>query len=487
MNMFTRSALRLLLVISMVGSHAALAQNLDWSSARNLSANGEDSRQPRIAVSSDGTKATAVWYRYDGASHIVQTSSATIEKGIAKWGAVSDLSLTGKEAQQPNIAVSSDGTKATAVWYENDGVDDIAQSASATIIGNVATWGATNDLSASGESVSYKVQIGLSSDGTKATAIWSRSNGSPDFDRIAQSASATISGNTATWSSVTDLSAAGASASENEIALSSDGSKATAVWYRSNGANSIIQSASATISGNTATWSDVNDLSAIGGSAYDPFVELSSDGTVSSVIWYRDDAEGDAITQSAIASISGNAASWGSVTDLSEAGEYSYGAHIALSSDGTKATAVWNRYDGNFNINQSASATITGNTASWGSTVDISADGSDSDTPYIELSSDGLIAVGVWEGRNGDFSVIQAALANIAGNTATWGALKNISRTGQHAGDPKIALSTDGENSTALWTRSNGDNRIVQSVSSPIDNNCFVIKSKTDETIIFCL
>ena len=57
---------------------------------------------------------------------------------------------------------------------------------------------------------------------------------------------------TVAWGSLTPVAANG---SLPALALSADGAKATAVWL--DRANSRIESASATISGNTATWSAV--------------------------------------------------------------------------------------------------------------------------------------------------------------------------------------------------------------------------------------
>ena len=160
----------------------------------------------------------------------------------ATWSTATDLSAIVQSAYYPQISLSSDGTRATAVWQRMNGSSVIIQSASATISGNTATWSTATDLSATGQ-IAESPEISLSSDSTKATAVWRRGSGS---NYIIQAASATISGNTATWSTATDLSAIGQSASYPQISLSSDGTRATAVWYSYNGSNNIIQSSSAT-------------------------------------------------------------------------------------------------------------------------------------------------------------------------------------------------------------------------------------------------
>jgi len=209
----------------------------------DLSAIGRNATNPQVALSSDGTKATAVWSRNDGSNTIIQSASATISGGVALWGPVANLSATGQNALSPQVALSSDGTRATAVWRRLNGINIIIQSASATVSGVSASWGSVADLSATARDA-YNPQVGLSSDGTKATAVWYRSNGS---NTIIQSASGTVSGGSASWGSVADLSATGQSAFNPQVALSSDGTKATAVWSRSDGSNTIIQSSSANV------------------------------------------------------------------------------------------------------------------------------------------------------------------------------------------------------------------------------------------------
>lgn len=141
----------------------------------------------------------------------------------------------------------------TAVWYRFDGSRNIIQSRSATISGNTTTWGAvTTDLSVSGQNA-QGAKIALSSDGTRAAAVWFRGGVVDGLKQIIQSRSAVISGNIATWSTVaTDLSASGQDANLPQMALSSDGTRATAVWFRFDGSKNIIQSSSAKGDGETS-------------------------------------------------------------------------------------------------------------------------------------------------------------------------------------------------------------------------------------------
>jgi LPXTG-motif cell wall-anchored protein len=130
------------------------------------------------------------------------------------------------------------------------------------------------------------------------------------------------------------------------------------VWT-GDGSNFIVQSASATITGSTATWSTATDLSAPGQNSNDPRVALSADGTKATALWTRFDGS-NAIVQSVSATITGSAAAWSSpAVDLSAPGQQANDSQLALSADGTKATAVWTRPDSTFTgIVQSVSATI---------------------------------------------------------------------------------------------------------------------------------
>jgi len=461
----------------------ALAQDLLWSSAVDLSSAEQFSDGAQIAVSSDGTKATAVWRSVDsGNATNIQSVSATINAGIASWGSISTLSPGGQDANVPQISLSSDGTRATVVWLKDiNGSSSVIQSVSATISGSVANWSAVSDVSATGGGIG-EPRVSLSSDGSKATAIWSRYNGS---NYVVQSASSMISGSSASWSAAADLSVAGEDAHDPQVALSFDGTKATAIWYRGNSYSSVVQSASAVITGNTAGWSAGLNLSDTGQAVHFPQISGSLNGERATAVWGRWNGS-SIVVQSASATITGSAASWGVVTDLSASTHVARGPQIAVSANGKKAAAIWSSDEGPSTVIRSASAAIAGNSSAWGNVVGLTAGGKTASSPQISISSDGSKYAAVWQRWNILNVVIQSTTARVVGNTVHRGAVVSLTTEGQNASAPQIATSLDSKSATAIWLRKN----IVQSASvieHKEGDGCYVINSKNDKVVVFCL
>ncbi len=454
-----------------------------------LSVPSTDATSVQTALSADGSKATAVWERKNGTYYVVQSASATISAGVASWGAVQDLSAARSasadgDTAMPQVALSADGSKATAIWVRNNGTYTVVQSVSARIAGSVATWGAALDISAPRATTDGAVaiaQVALSADGSKATTIWCRSNG---LHRVTQSRSATISAGVATWGAVSDLSMLRTSTSDGDtynrqVALSADGSKAVAVWVRSNGLYGVVQSATATISGAVATWSAAQDLSparvaTLDGDASAPQVGISADGSKVSAVWVRFNAIWT-VVQSASASVAAGVATWGAVKDLSAPrattdGNAS-GPQIGLSADGSKATATWMRINASFGvIGQSASATISARVQSWGATTDVAtvADWSFSGangTP-MALSADGTKVTAVWQIDSPNEGV-QVSTGTVRGNVAIWTAPTPLATTaiGIYNGEA-VALSANGAHALAIWVVYDGTNFTVQAAPS---------------------
>ena len=128
----------------------------------DLSSPGQSSLGPRVAVANDGSS-TVVWYRSDGAKHVVQ--AATRPPG-GSFGVPVNLSDAGEDASSPQIATAPDGT-ATAVWRGSDGANSIIQAATRSPGGQ---FGGSVDLSVAGQDAE-RPQVATALDGA-ATAIW---------------------------------------------------------------------------------------------------------------------------------------------------------------------------------------------------------------------------------------------------------------------------------------------------------------------------
>ena len=306
----------------------------NWSSVVDLSATGQNAREPQIVAAPNNTL-TAIWRRSDGSDYIVQTRTST-DAG-ATWSSAVNLSATGQNSYDPQIVADSNNTL-TAIWRRSDGSNFIVQTSTSTDAG--ATWSSVVDLSASGQDA-RQPQIVAAPNNT-LTAIWRRSDGS---NFIVQSRTSADAG--ATWSSVVDLSATGQVARDAQI-VAAPNNTLTATWSRSDGSNDIVQTRTSADAG--AIWSSVVDLSATGQDAATPQIVADSNNTLTAV-WSRSDGSND-IVQTRTSKDAG--ATWSSVVDLSAAGQDAATPQIVAAPNNT-LTAVWSRSDGSWEMIRSSS------------------------------------------------------------------------------------------------------------------------------------
>jgi hypothetical protein len=159
-----------------------------------------------------------------------------------------------------------------------------------------------------------------------------------------------------------------------QLALSSDGNTAISVWVAFNDIDSyVIRCASATISGNVATWGPPVEISApIDGNAEAPQVSISENGKQAAIVWSS--RSNTIITKFASGLINGATSQWSKTVSLSEYTSFFGGSNLAISSDGRKVTVVWQELSSNkYNI-KSKSGVIADNLVHWGdvATVPIS-------------------------------------------------------------------------------------------------------------------
>jgi hypothetical protein len=293
----------------------------------NLSEIGQDAGLPQVAVDPQGN-ATAVWQRSDGANYIVQSAS---RPAGGAWSAPLDLSAAGHSAFYPQVAVDPQGN-ATAVWQRSDGSNEIIQSSERPAGG---VWSEPPDnLSEIGQDAAFP-QVAVDPQGN-ATAVWNR--GSPG-NEVVQSSERPAGG---AWSEPLDLSTAAAGLAQ--VAIDQQGN-ATAVWGHWDGEDWIIQSSGRPAGG---AWSEPLDLSAAGHSAFYPQVAVDPQGNAAAV-WFRTDGS-NSIIQSSGRPAGG---AWSAPLDLSAAEQYARAPQVAIDPQGN-AAAVWYRSDGANYIVQAA-------------------------------------------------------------------------------------------------------------------------------------
>jgi hypothetical protein len=350
---------------------------------RQLSAPGQDALAPQVAVAPDGT-ATVAWVRSDGTDFLAQA------RRIAPDGtpeeSTKNLSTTGQDAAEPQVAVALDGT-ATVVWKRFDGAHSLVQER--RIAPDGTREASFHTLSAAkGDAV--EPQVGLAPDGT-ATVVWSRFEGS---NSIVQERQIEPGGEPA--ETTQGLSGAGENAIEPEVAVAGDGA-ATAVWDRFDGSNWIVQARRLSAAG-LPEGGAVN-LSAGGRDATEPQLALAQDGAAT-VVW--DCFDGTSfVVQARRLGPGGEPA--GAAVDLSAAGRDAAEPAVAIAPSGT-ATVLWSRFDGTAFIVQRRDLAPDGVPAA---TEALSAAGRSASHPALASGDDGTLAM-AWNRFNGSADVVQA-------------------------------------------------------------------------------
>ena len=441
------------LVALTVGAVSAAPANAavptaSWGPETVMSANGAD---VQIAASSDGKRAVAAWV----SSGVLQTNAATIVGNVATWGSPVQVSTTGETADNPDIAVSASGGQAVVVWQERtgSGAPWIPRSAAGLVSGTTTTWGATNDFTAGTTSGAGKTRTRISADGTRATYLWRSED-------VVQSASAVVNGLSQTTGAVTtfdtpDTSTTGQSIS---LAMSRDGSRTAAMWV--NGFNddsppseASMETAHASVSGNSASWSTPTTISTNAAGDTYPDIEMSDDGTTIAAIWKQFGTD-DALEVPVSASASWNSSvNWGTLTQLAPNNIEVDVVTLGLSADGKTALAI---YEDQVTVTAdgtvaSRSAAIAGSVQTWGPEETPTGTG-DIDEMDTALSADGRVGIAVWEGNLTVGDSLNGAAVDVDGSSHTWGVPEQLTDSSDEGVYPEVALSRGGCLASTIWS-----------------------------------
>ena len=291
----------------------------NWQDAVNLSLLGQQVGDPQIAVDASGN-VTVVWWRREGSNYILQASTKLFGEN---WQDAADFAQAGQGAGLPQIAVDPKGN-ATAVWYYTSSGGEIIIRASTKLFGG--NWQAAVDLSLSSQS-STEPQIAVDAGGN-ATAIWQMYDGS---NWTIQASTKLFGGS---WQEAVNLSLLGTTAENPQIAVDPYGN-ATAIWQMYDGGNWTIQASTKLFGG---SWQDAVALSETGYISKDPQIAVDMNGNATAV-WYRYDGSNYIIQAST--KPFGN--TWQATVDLSQAADFVPTPQIAVGASGD-ATAIW-RYN----------------------------------------------------------------------------------------------------------------------------------------------
>jgi Glycosyl hydrolase family 26 len=411
----------------------------DPPQSADLSAAAEMASGPDLAVAADGS-ATVVWSARNGGDFRVFGRRITPD---GTRGPTIQLSASGQDAFDPQVAVAADGT-AIVAWTRSDGADFRVQERR---IGPEGTpEETTRTLSGSGQDA-LEPQV-ATGPGGEATVVWKRFDG---FNYLVQSRRIEADGSSEAASQ--RLSEPKQNASDPQVAVAPDGT-ATVVWSRYDGSDSIVQT--------RRLWPDgtpvatIEGISAAGQDAIQPQVAVGPDGSAT-VAWDRFDGS-NWIVQTRRLSPAG--APVGAPQDLSAAGRSAAEPRLALSPDGA-AAVVWERFDGSSFVVQGRRLNPLGAIAS--SALNLSAAGADAAEPELGVAPTGTATV-LWSRYDGADFVVQRRDLGAGGSL---GAVEGLSVPGRRASAPAVAWGGDGT-LAMTWRRFSGAGDVVQAKTVPL-------------------
>lgn len=425
-------------LLCLLGASPALASPA-WLPPTNLSAPGRDATNARVAMDGAG-EAVVVWERQSETetNHGVQVSTRAPGGGFS-----APLELS-KAASEPDVAITPSG-EAVAIWRHFD-------LYSGNYVIQASTRPAGGGFSAPVEvaetanaALPQDLHLVMNAAGDVAVAWIQQEPGSglnPNPTLVKASVRPAGGG----FSSPVGISPlpliAGQSAQNPRLAIDAAGD-VRVVWEYDDGADRVIQSAARPAGGG---FSLPEGLTADGEDAFDPNVEMDSEGAAT-VVWDRL-KEGDHTVQASQAPLGGG---FSEALDLSVPDPRSSGRPaIAIGAAGA-TIAAWTHFNGSNNVVQAATRSSSG---TFSAPVDLSPPDHEALSPEVGMDA---AAVVVWQGSDGASDIVDAA----TGSGGAFSTPVTLSTSGQSAIFPSVAIDSAGD-ATVAWWRSDGAHTIVQ-------------------------
>jgi hypothetical protein len=198
-------------------------------------------------------------------------------------------------------------------------------------------------------------------------------------------------------------------------------------------------------------WPPATTLSGAGQDAWGPQVAAGPDGALTAV-WYRRDGRNSRVQ---VATLAPNEY-WSPPRDLSLPGEDASDPEVAMG-DRSTAVVVWRGWDG---AHYRVQASSRGENGTWSAPVTLSKAGEDAWDPQVAMGPHGM-AVVAWRRADGTGHQVQATTRVAYG---PWSSPVMLSTVGGDAWDPRVAVGSD-STATVVWSRSDGSNERVQATT----------------------
>lgn len=432
-------------MLSLAGGLYVQTLEAGWSAPVAISTSVSD--KPDISVDAAGN-VVAIWQGFDGNNYVIQSASLPLH---GSWSSPVTLSITGNDAQAPEIAHDKAGN-VVAVWSLFDGTNSVIQSSHLPFGGS---WTSPINISASGGNAdSCTIAMDRFGNVGNAIAVWHRYNGS---NFIIQGAQLPAGGS---WSAAANISASGQDALVPEVDIDNNGNSVI-TYTRFNGTAFDILSSSQLYS---QSWSPNFTLNLAGQTNAQPMVTMEPNTGIAYVVWSEFNGSNYIMTSS-ILPLGG---SWSVATTVSALGEDAFIADEAIPNFSIisrgNLVAIWVRYDGSNYRLQGATYGLLGilGLPVWSTPVYISQAGMDVGNLEICVDASGN-ALAIWDISDGTNSKIQSSYLPINGS---WSTPVDVSTAGQYAYLPEADFDSSG-NATAVWLESSGGIYVVKSASLP--------------------
>ena len=347
-----------------------------WSTPKVISGSSTKAVRPYVDISDDGTEAVAVWGLQASNATMSAAASIDGGTASWGTPATVDAASGFYSSDYSNVAISNDGSKAIVpITKANSGTDPIGiYAVVAKVAGNTVTWGAPVLAGTSADTFNddggTSASMSLNNNGSCALAVFTTTS-----TDLLTSASATIANTTPAFGATTSLNPQTENF-QNVTAvfsdLSYDGKTALAGAYQEEafkGHGMLLNTAS--VNDQSQSWG----TTAFTENASNISIDLSNDGSTALAVYDQTSVVSESTVQQAsvqIATISSGAVSGGWVTttlgDVLPVSESAIQPVGLLSGDGSAAlvTTGYSTADST-SYSFGATAAISGNAATWSS------------------------------------------------------------------------------------------------------------------------